>query len=894
MPSHIGKYKILREIGRGGSGSVYEAYDPDVNRRVAIKVLHRSVDPDALARFRQEAAAAGNLRHKNIVTIYELGEFEGAPFIVMEYLEGDDLRSIIKNGPPLSLLEKLQIMKEVAEGLQYAHSQAVAHRDVKPGNVRVQPGWSVKIMDFGTARLLREEDTRLTAQGFVLGTFQYMAPEQFRGTDLGHMSDIYAYGVTLYELLSGKPPFAGDAAALMYKILHEAPAPLSAVVPDCPPALEALVFHALERDPAARYQSMEDVLIDTEPILQELGGRQAAELIKKIRKLLDANEFQEAQACLRQALALEPRNMEARELLADIRAARAASPDVSSLAEPAPAESPPLSLDAPPAPVIPSGEFTQIFRTAPPGQTTVSPTPEPVISKPVTGATRLFALPRHGAAPDQPLAVKDHAPTDTALGISNCADAAFLNAQAALDHFPFTIGRDGTDWNLTFDPAVSARHVEIDYREGGFFIRDLGSSNGTFLNGRRLKSLQHEVLLFGAHILLGSNTEIVFGSRSLKEIPDLCGTLVGNRFTLLEKLHTSSKSVLYLAQDENLARKVAIKLLSPSLSAHYGYREQFSREAQIASQLRHPRICQVLDYGEVRLGDPPGASTLYICTEFLPGGSLQSRLNPPNPFPLQTVVSWLDAICEALAYVHQRDVIHSGLKPSAIVFDAGEAPYLTDFAFGSRLGEGLRQTVVGSAAFLAPEQWEGAESVPATDQYSLSALFYYLITGSVPFEGQEHVVVRNRNFLRGPMPLHEMAARNGRPPLPDRIAPMFHKALALKPADRYPTVADFAAAVRSAMAEPDRVRTGPPSVFVSYHRAESSLLANMIKKEMERESGFSVFVDAIQQDSSGQFPLKLRRRIEQCDAFVCLLGRSTLRVHAKLTSIDSHRLGAMV
>jgi len=243
---------------------------------------------------------------------------------------------------------------------------------------------------------------------------------------------------------------------------------------------------------------------------------------------------------------------------------------------------------------------------------------------------------------------------------------------------------------------------------------------------------------------------------------------------------------------------------------------------------------------------------------------------------LETIASWLDTICDALAYVHKNGVVHAGLKPSAIIFDATDNPYVTDFAFASRPGEGLHRSVIGSAAFLAPEQWEGAEPAPATDQYSLAVLFYWLIVGGLPFEGQEHVVVRKRNFLRGPMPAHEMAARNGHAAVPDRLSAVLQKALALNPQERYPAVTDFGTAFRAALAEPAKATTRAPFVFVSYQRADSSLLANMIKKEMERETGYQVFVDAVQQDAFGQFPMKLRRKIEQCDLFICLLARGTL------------------
>jgi serine/threonine-protein kinase len=352
--------------------------------------------------------------------------------------------------------------------------------------------------------------------------------------------------------------------------------------------------------------------------------------------------------------------------------------------------------------------------------------------------------------------------------------------------------------------------------------------------------------------------------------------LVGNRFKLLEKLHASSKSVLYLARDENLPCKVVVKLLSPTLIRNAGYRELFSREAQTATTLRHQRICRVLDSGELALAGTRPVHTLYVCMEYFAGGSFQSRLNGANPIPLQQVACWLEAICDALDYIHGQQVVHSGIKPSAIVFDEHENPHLTDFAFATRPAQAYHQVVVGAPGFLAPEQWEGDEAVPATDQYSLAALIYLAIAGGLPFEGQEHVVVRNRNFLRGPMPVHEMAAQNGRPEVPSQISPVLQRALALKPNARYPTAPDFAAAFRSALAEPVRARPGPPLVFVSYQRAESSLLANIIKKEMERETGYQVFVDAIQEDAFGQFPSKLRRRIEGCDAFICLLGRSTL------------------
>ncbi|HTC79518.1 MAG TPA: FHA domain-containing serine/threonine-protein kinase, partial [Terriglobales bacterium] len=501
---------------------------------------------------------------------------------------------------------------------------------------------------------------------------------------------------------------------------------------------------------------------------------------------------------------------------------------------------------------------TQLFKTRPAAPASI-PETLPAAAAASGEATALFVVSRPGSEPGGSPAGGEEAPADTVLTISNCGDSVLLGSKVVLQRFPFTIGRSDADWKLPFDAAVSARHAEIDYRQGGFFIRDLNSANGTFVSGKRLPSMRHEVLLFGARILLGSNTELVFGPGKLQEIPDLQGQLVGNRFTLLEKLHSSAKSVLYLARDEHLSRQVVVKLLSPSFIRHAGYREQFSREAHTASLLRHTHICQVLDHGELGMPGQPGMRSPYVCMEYLPGGSIQARLNQAEAIPLDRIAAWLDTICDALAYIHARGVIHAGIKPSAIVFDAEDSAYLTDFAFAISRGDGERHIVAGAPAFLAPEQWEGADAVPATDQYSLAVLFYWLTAGMPPFEGQEHFAIRKRNLQRGPEPVHAIAAQNGRVLVPPALSAVLQKALAVKAAERFPNAADFAAAFRLALSAPAAAKSGPPSVFISYQRAVSSAWALLLKREMEREHGFQVFVDAEQQDSTGQFPLKLQR-----------------------------------
>src|ERR1039457_5494037 len=263
----IAKYEIQAELGRGGFGRVYRALDPDVKRLVAIKILIAPADHDLRARFQFEAAAAGNLRHKNIVTIYEFGEHQQQPFLVMEYLEGQTLQAVIAKRQPLSILQKMAIMSQVADGLQCAHANGVVHRDVKPANIMVLPDGAVKIMDFGIARATRQDATRLTQAGFLVGTLRYMAPEQFENIEAGVLGDIFAYGVVYYEFLTGKHPFdAPDAASIMFKITREDPPPVRQSVPDCPDALERMIERVLAKDRSLRYQSMEELQFDAEPL----------------------------------------------------------------------------------------------------------------------------------------------------------------------------------------------------------------------------------------------------------------------------------------------------------------------------------------------------------------------------------------------------------------------------------------------------------------------------------------------------------------------------------------------------------------------------------------------------------------------------------------------------
>jgi serine/threonine protein kinase len=320
MPAQIGRYQVQTELGRGGFGRVFRAFDPTVSRLVALKVLTEG-GKDVLTRFRNEATVAGNLHHENITTVYEYGEHEGQAFLVMEYLEGEDLHQVIASRRQLTLLHKCNIMTQVAEGLYCAHQHGVVHRDVKPANIMVLRDGTVKIMDFGIARIVGDtEATRLTRQESMLGTLMYMAPEQFAGFDTDALCDIFAFGLIYYELIGGKHPFeAFDSRAFMYKISFEDPPPLLTLAPECPEALERVIGRILHRDREVRYQSLKEVMFDTGPILNELCQSQAAHLLVQAQQLYEKAELEPARAAVLEVLSLDPYNRVARSLREDLQ-----------------------------------------------------------------------------------------------------------------------------------------------------------------------------------------------------------------------------------------------------------------------------------------------------------------------------------------------------------------------------------------------------------------------------------------------------------------------------------------------------------------------------------------------------------------------------------------------
>jgi eukaryotic-like serine/threonine-protein kinase len=258
----ISHYKILEKLGEGGMGVVYKAHDTKLDRDVALKFLphYLTGDPTEKERFYHEARAAAALTHQNIAVVHEIGEHEGQIFIAMEYVEGKTLKQFIEEEPP-PIKKVLEIAIQICEGLAVAHEKGIVHRDVKPENIIITLKGQAKITDFGLAKL--KGATKLTKAGSTLGTAAYMSPEQARGEEVDQRSDIFSFGVVLYEMLTSHLPFRGEhIAAIQYSIVNEEPPPLARYNEKVTDELQHIVSKALEKEQDDRYQHADELLSD--------------------------------------------------------------------------------------------------------------------------------------------------------------------------------------------------------------------------------------------------------------------------------------------------------------------------------------------------------------------------------------------------------------------------------------------------------------------------------------------------------------------------------------------------------------------------------------------------------------------------------------------------------
>jgi serine/threonine protein kinase len=271
LPRLFGKYELLGLLGAGGMGVVYLARDTVLDRRIALKLLDRRLqeDPQVVQRFLNEARVAAGLNHPNIVIIHEFGKEAGVPFLAMELLEGEPLKTYLDRKTPLTPAQKLHVALQVARGLEYAHGRSIVHRDVKPGNIQIQPNGSVKLLDFGIAKV---ESLDLTQTGVMIGTPGYASPEQAQGHGVTPASDVFSFGVVLYEMLTGRKPFEADSPmALLFKICYEEAVSFRPE-DQVPRELQELILWCFVKKPEERFPSLAPVVARLRPLHKDLAS----------------------------------------------------------------------------------------------------------------------------------------------------------------------------------------------------------------------------------------------------------------------------------------------------------------------------------------------------------------------------------------------------------------------------------------------------------------------------------------------------------------------------------------------------------------------------------------------------------------------------------------------
>jgi serine/threonine protein kinase len=541
---------------------------------------------------------------------------------------------------------------------------------------------------------------------------------------------------------------------------------------------------------------------------------------------------------------------------------------------PAPVVPTPLQpIPAPAAPVAPApggvddpiSELFYMDRTmiaGPPGRLKIEPVP------PIPTAARdttVIVQAQRGTPGAGPRAL--------ALTVLRSDVLSFVGQVHVLAPGATVIGR-AADADLRLqDPLLTRQHARLELSERGLHAFDLGSSNGSFINGVLMAPGQAYPLHLGAQMQVGS-TVLSVSLPGLRAIPDLSGQTVAGIYTLRACLQSSPKGVVYRAEKTKTGVMVAMKILSPDYASYPGYSERFAAEARIAARLQHPHICSLDDFGEADIALAGEHHRLPYSTHMImSGGSLADRVAEFGTLPLETIARWMEHAADALQHAHGKGVVHGNLKPSTLCFDGDGNLYVTDFSVAA--AEPTANALFGTPAFMAPEQWAGGAAVPATDQYALAAVAYYVLTGSKPYDGQEDPEKRARNLAEPPPAAHLAAQKRYQRKLSSAVTAVLNKGLAVAPDERYATVAEFAQGLAGALKSGRSHQAR--QIFISYRRDDSAILATFIADQLEKNHGVTSFVDTQGMDGATRFPARIERAIQDCEVFVCILGAGTLQ-----------------
>ena len=897
---YLNEFELLRPVGVGGTSIVYLAQDHSLKRRVALKEYmptslasrsgatavvvkserHREVFEAGRKSFINEARLLAQFDHPSLIKVYRFWEANGTAYMVMPFAEGITLKDALRQrnqAPDEATL--LQILDPLTQALAVIHADQCYHRDIAPDNIMMLAVTNRPLLlDFGAARRVIGDMTQALTVILKPG----FAPiEQYADSPAmkqGPWTDIYALAAVVCFAITGKTPEPSVGRLIKDSLV---PLRLSHQGRYSDRFLAA-IDAALAVRPEARPQSISAFrqALGLQAPASEMDEPGTTTYSLRPQARAQADSFTPTQAPLRKTfwrhapVPAQPAPAAAKGgfgwLLAPFALVGGAlswlwrafvNPwgTASSLRRPTPPGDDPATppLAPPSAPAEP--DMRTVIRPTP-------LVPAPNAPPADEGGGHTVILPSPGA--------RDAASgLQMQLMVSTSPSRASLGQVRAVARTRLVIGRRDTADLWLDDALASAEHAAIEWTDGGYWVTDLDSRNGTYVNGRRLPRLQREPLAPGASLQLG-DTVITFTQRRDSPPPDLSGGEIADLYRLERCLRLSPKGAVYAAHHLRTGALVAVKLLASDVLAYPGYREQFESVVAASRRLQHPNICPVLDsgHGDVRRGAQSWPTT-FLCYPLLSGGNLADRLADERPVAPTQAMAWLAAVASALAQAHRQGLVHGDLKPSAICFDGDANVYVTDFALAT--GPGSSAALMGSPGYMAPEQWDRIGVDARSDQFALAAMAYSLLAGAVPFEGQLDPRVRERNFLRGPIDAHEEALRHSRPPLSPAVSRVLRRALAVKPQDRFDSVVAFLDALQAAVEQ--GALGGRAPVFLSYQRsAGSTPLAHMLRQGLMDKHQIACFLDSQDDSGAGSFPEELAEAIRACRVFVCLLANTTL------------------
>jgi non-specific serine/threonine protein kinase len=682
----ISHYKILKKLGRGGMGVVYKAQDTKLDRKVALKFLpsHLHLDEEAENRFIFEAKAASSFDHPNICTIYDINKSKNDQlFIAMACYEGETLKKKIEKGQ-IKIEETIHIISQVAEGLKKAHKKGIVHRDIKPANIFITNDNIVKILDFGLAKVTGQ--TQLTQMGTTVGTIAYLSPEQARGENLDHRTDIWSLGIVLYEMLTGELPFKGDFdQAIIYSILNEEPTPLLNLRSDLPKKLQDIVQKVISKNVDERFQSVDELLNELIICMESQRNTDSTnrklESSEKYRKL-SAIMFTDmvgysALAQKNELLAIDLLEVH-RQLLRPLFQKHRGN-EVETIGD----------------------AFFVEFKSALEAVSCAVEIQKMLRQRNSKVEQEMQIILRIGLHVGDVIHIGKHVHGD---GVNIAARLEPLSPPGGIC--------------LSEDVVRQIKNkIELP-------VRNLGT--------QKLKNIESPVEIYCI--------EFPWKGKQIKKTKHASGRIISH-YKILAELGRGGMGIVYKATDTKLDRTVAIKFLPRNISANSEERERFKIEAKAAAALNHPNITTIYAIEEIN-------DEMFIVMEYIDGMELKDKINSPvspldkgeikGGLTIEDVTNVATQIAEGLDAAHKKGIVHRDIKSSNIMITNDGKIKIMDFGL-AKIGKGEQVTrigtTIGTVAYMSPEQARGEKIDNRTDIWSFGVVLYEMITGELPFKG---------------------------------------------------------------------------------------------------------------------------------------------------------------